>query len=245
MTLPWYELAFDRLYPVLYGHRDESEARRVVGSYGALFAGAGPVLDLACGDGRYVSAFGKAGVDVRGLDLSPFLLREAIARRGLRGRVVRGDMRRLPVRTGAVGGVLSMFTSFGYFDDDVDNLRVLKEVARVLMTGGVFLFDFVNAGRIIANPPGDTRAERGGYTIEESRSLEDEARYIVKRVVATPGDGGDAVRYEERVRLYRPSELETMLSSAGLAVAETYGDYDRAAFDTVESQRIIFVCEKK
>ena len=245
MTAPWYEVAFDRLYPVLYGHRDESEARRVVASFGRLFDGRGVVLDLACGNGRYLAAFGEAGIDVRGVDLSAFLLREAVTGRGLGGRVVRGDMRRLPVRSGSAGGVISMFTSFGYFEQDMDDLLVLMEVARVLATGGIFLFDFVNAGWIMAHPPGDTEVERGGYRIGESRRLEDDARYIVKQVVATPVDGGEPVRYEERVRLYRRPELSEMLASAGLSVAETFGDYDRAAFDAAESRRIILVCEKR
>jgi len=164
MTAPWYEIAFDRLYPVLYGHRDESEARRAVASFGQLFDHRGPVLDLACGNGRYVSALMEAGVDARGVDLSSFLLREAVRERGLGGRVVRGDMRRLPIRGGSVGGVISMFTSFGYFDHDLDNLSVLQEVARVLEPGGVFLFDFVNAGRVVAHPP-ETQRWSGGAIV--------------------------------------------------------------------------------
>ena len=244
MTAPWYELAFDRLYPVLYGHRDQAEAGRVVENYRNLFAGDAPVLDLACGNGRYLEAFGEAGLDMRGVDLSGFLLREAATSRGLAGRVVRGDMRSLPFRTGVAGGAISMFTSFGYFDADADNEQVLQEVGRVLASGGVFLFDFANAGWILGNPPGDTVVERAGYQIDERRSLEDNGRFVVKRVVATPLDGTDPVRYEERVRLYRPAELEAMLSGAGLRIKERYGDYDRAAFDPVGSQRFITVCEK-
>ena len=244
MSTPWYEVAFDRLYPVLYGHRDRAEARRVAESFGGLFPGGAPVLDLACGNGRYLEAFGEAGVDMRGVDLSAFLLRDAVATRGLAGRVVRGDMRRLPFATGVAGGALSMFTSFGYFDTDADNRRVLEEVARVLAPGGVFLFDFANAGWIIANPPGDTDVERAGYRIEERRALEDAARFVVKRVAATPLDGGEAVRYEERVRLYRPEELEAMLTGAGLSVTARFGDYERGGFDPSLSQRLILVCEK-
>jgi SAM-dependent methyltransferase len=244
MTAPWYEVAFDRLYPVLYGHRDQAEARRAAKSFQSLFTGGAPVLDLACGNGRYLEAFGQAGVDMRGVDLSGFLLRDAVVTRGLEGRVVRGDMRHLPFRSGTAGGAISMFTSFGYFDTDDDNQRVLNEVARVIAPGGMFLFDFANAGWIVANPPGNTEVERAGYRIEERRSLEGDARYVVKRVLATPLDGGEAVHYEERVRLYRPPELEAMLSAAGLQVTARFGDYDRAGFDPAASRRILLVSER-
>ena len=92
----WYEVAFDRIYPVLYRHRSDDEAELVLDSFADLLAGRARVLDLACGAGRYMSSADKRGMATWGVDLSEFLLSEAAAREGLAGRLVRGDMRRLP-----------------------------------------------------------------------------------------------------------------------------------------------------
>ncbi|MFR9776939.1 class I SAM-dependent methyltransferase [Micromonospora sp. MS34] len=62
----------------------------------------GPLLDLGCGPGRDLAFWVERGATPVGLDLSAAMLREA-------GRVgaplVQGDLLRLPLCTGAVGGV--------------------------------------------------------------------------------------------------------------------------------------------
>jgi len=245
VTAKWYEVAFDRLYPVLYEHRDAAEAEGVVSGFGQRLTGRGAVLDLACGNGRYMDVLGRAGVEMVGVDLSAFLLREAWREPGLRGRLVQGDMRRVPIASGTLGGVINMFTSFGYFEDDADNRAVLEEVARVLRPGGVFLFDYINRGTVTGGRPMEASTrEAGGYRLEEHRSLVDDGRFVVKHVVAESLSDGSRVEYDERLRLYRRSELEEMLTGSGMNVTEVYGNYERAPFDEGSSPRLIMVCEK-
>ncbi len=90
----------------------------------------------------------RAGVRVTGVDLSAALLAEARGvRPGLPGAptYVRADMRALPFFGPQFDGVVSLFTSFGYFDAPADDARVFAEVARVLAPGGRFLLDFLHA----------------------------------------------------------------------------------------------------
>src|SRR5712671_5684455 len=119
--MEWYKAAFGELYPLVYPHRDVNEAARVASRLAPIVAAARPTLDVACGDGRYMCALGAAGIDVYGVDLSEYLLGEAVKRAGLAGRVVCGDMRALPFVSGAFGSAINMFTSFGYFESDADN----------------------------------------------------------------------------------------------------------------------------
>jgi SAM-dependent methyltransferase len=240
----WYKTAFGRLYTVLYRKRDYDEAEHVLDSFGDLLETAGPILDLACGGGRYMVSAARRGYCVCGLDLSEFLLERAVSRPELTGTVVRGDMRKLPFCDAAFGAVLNMFTSFGYFDTDMDNLIVLREVSRVLKDGGTLLFDFLNSGKVTAVPPGETRRDVNGYSIHERRSLESDGKFLVKRVRAANENTGDSIEYDERVRLYTREELTTMLDSVDLGVSGTFGDYDKGEFDTRKSERIIFICEK-
>lgn len=241
--MEWYEVAFGELYPVVYGHRDEAEAARTVRAFGELLWGHEPVLDLACGAGRHLEALADTGAAAYGMDLSAFLLGRA---RGgaLDGRLVRGDMRHLPFRSHSFGSVINMFTSFGYFEGDVDNLAVLRESERVLSAGGVFLLDFVNARRVIGAPLVETVRVEEGFTIEERRAFEDAHGVLVKHVRVKDEVGKTRADYHERLRLYTPEELLSLVRAVGFGVAGMFGDYERGAFVPWESERVILFCEK-
>jgi len=242
MSREWYEIAFGELYPEVYAHRDEAEAERVARRLAPLLRGHTPVLDVACGSGRYAAAFEALGFNVVGGDLSDFLLADAVRTRGLGGRLVRCDMRALPFATAAVGAAINMFTSFGYFDTDLDNVRVIQEVGRVLKPGGVFLLDFINAAALNDSALGTSRRSAGEAVIDEVRRIEDDGRVLSKRVVFRPASR-PSVEYVERVRLYRLEDLTTMVESAGMAVSGVFGDYDLAAFG-MDSPRLILHCER-
>ena len=64
----------------------------------------GPVADLGCGPGRDLGAMRAAGITALGVDLSTGMLGRA-ARAGL--PVVRGDLRRPPLRASCLGGIWS------------------------------------------------------------------------------------------------------------------------------------------
>ena len=81
--MEWYKVAFDRIYPILYRHRDKGESELVLDAFGDLVLGRDPVLDLACGGGRYMVGAGKRGMLTWGVDLSEYLLSDAARHAGL------------------------------------------------------------------------------------------------------------------------------------------------------------------
>jgi SAM-dependent methyltransferase len=221
----WFEDWFGNDYLELYPHRDEGEAERAV----ELIVGCcrvtrgAPVLDLACGAGRHVEHLRDAGFRAFGLDLSADLLR--VAREdGL--AVVRGDMRRLPIATGTLALVTSFFTSFGYFEDEADDARVLREIRRVLAPGGLFAVDFLNAERVRAGGCTRDEVELGRRRVVQTRELVEEGRVVQKRIeIYEVGRRAPRVFYE-RVRLYGPDELGALMEAAGISTFQAFGDYD-------------------
>jgi SAM-dependent methyltransferase len=242
--MEWYEAAFDRYYPILYSHRDEGEVGRALDSFERYFGGRSPILDLASGEGRYLESLVLRGFDAFGLDLSGYLLERSVRQRGQGGRVVQGDMRHLPFRDGVFGGVINMFTSFGYFSADTDNLLVLREVQRVLTDGGVFLFDFINSERIVSSLLDASERESEGFRIREKRRITEYGKYLVKEVDMYNAESGEGGQFEERLRLYTHDDLMKMFHSVDMKVTDVFGDYDGNAYQRGVSDRVIVVATK-
>ena len=101
------------------------------------------VLDLCCGPGRHSIALAKKGLAVTGVDRSPFLLAKAVTRaeeQNVEVEWVEEDMRYF-ARREAFDLVLNMFTSFGYFDNKEDDLKVLQNIHQSLRPSGICLLD--------------------------------------------------------------------------------------------------------
>lgn len=228
LTRDWFRDWFGEEYLALYPHRDQQEARDAVRLYVAATPPepGTPVLDLACGAGRHLRELVASGLPAIGLDLSLTLLRRA-RRSGRGGPLVRGDMRHLPFRDEAFGGLTSFFTSFGYFEDVGDDRRVLSEVSRVLRPGGSFMLDFLNAERVRRElVPEDVREVELGRVVQRRRIVGDS---VVKSIVIEPREEGEARTFHERVRLYGPERLESLLGDAGLQTTHRFGDYEGAS----------------
>ncbi len=235
VRLAWYKEWFGAEYLELYAHRDEGEAERHVDFVASLFdRPPHAVLDLACGAGRHTAALRRRGVRALGVDLSLVLLAQppALPR-------VAGDMRRLPFRDGTFDWVLNFFTSLGYFESDEENLRVLEEIARLLVADGRVLLDLMNLDSTLAQLKEYERWEEGERQVEIRRWWDGERRRINKRIrLTTPGR--EPRTFLESVRAYTLDEVTMELRRAGLDVTATFGSFAGEAYGR-ESERLILV----
>lgn len=213
-TPPWYEEAFGEDYLTRYAHRDEAGARREVA---ALLDLAKPrplarVLDACCGAGRHLKVLRRCGLRGYGFDLSEPLLRHAMRSSG--APVARADVRRWPFRSGSFDLVLSIFTSWGYFETDAENARPVFEAARVLRPGGALLLDVIDPAwlRDRFSPEGRRRIP-GGILHEVRRFVRGRVTKKVEYVTA-----GGTLHRRESVRLYSREEWGGMFRAAGLRV---------------------------
>lgn len=232
----WFKDWFDADYAALYAHRDQGEAALAVASLLAVAPAlaSGPVLDLGCGNGRHLAELRKVNPQAFGLDLSPQLL--GLAPEQLRGWLLRGDMRRLPIRAGSLAGVCLWFTPFGYFSDR-ENQSLLEALQRLLTPGGLLLLDLMNAARLRADLVSDDVVERSGLQVHSRRTLE--GGRIVKRMTLRNTATGAIREAVESVRVYEPDELCAMADSCGLTLQETLGDYAGSPFQAHVSPRWI------
>jgi SAM-dependent methyltransferase len=217
---PWYEQWFDENYLALYRHRDrgdaEEQVRLIIDTLGLSPDTA--ILDLACGEGRYTALFNELGYTITGLDLSETLIdcgRERYT--GLDLRV--GDMRRIP---GTFDLILSLFTSFGYFDADQENEKVLHSVYNALNPGGVFWLDFLNAQQVREQlAPRSASQLTPEIQVLETRKIQHGR--IIKDIYFKEDDREKC--YRESVRLFTRQQLEDMFQRTGFHIIKLFGDY--------------------
>ena len=111
------------------------------------------ILDLCCGQGRHTLELVRRGFNAEGYDRSRYLIQKARSsakKEGLSVRFREGDARKLPYSDCSFEVVMVMGNSFGYFETEKDDIRVLKEIFRVLKPRGRILLD-VTDGEYVRN----------------------------------------------------------------------------------------------
>jgi SAM-dependent methyltransferase len=236
--MTWYREWFGEDYLELYSYRDAQEAK----DHAAFFHQRvgrvnGAVLDLACGMGRHLAEFEALGYRAVGCDLSYILLRTGAGRYG-RMPLVRADMRQLPFRDGAFGGLVNFFTSFGYFDSPQEDAQTLREMARVLGRGSTFLFDYLNVSRELSRLVEREEKVVDGERVVIERWFDNSSRTFNKRI--TIGER----RFLERVRGYDVDEITSLFTTAGFSIRDVFGGFDGSVFDS-RSARLILTGTKQ
>jgi len=186
------------------------------------------ILDLCCGHGRHSLELARRGfLNVEGLDISHYLIRRARAqakKEGLKVRFRVGDARKLPYPPDSFDVVILMGNSFGYFDTPSEDLRVLREVIRVLKPGGKVLIDVADGDYLR-----QTYQKRSWEWIDKrlfvcrERSLSSDKQRLITREIITDVNRGVVTERFYAVRLYNRERLEVLLRSAGFGDITFHG----------------------
>lgn len=242
MCNEWFTTWFDSpYYHQLYSHRDENEAEyflsRLV-DHLKIPEGA-KILDLACGKGRHAQFLHKLGYQVTGIDLSSNSIKEAsqIGGDGLKFQVA--DMRQpLP---DSYDYIFNLFTSFGYFENENENLAVLKNIHQSLNEKGLFILDFLNATKLLNDLCTDESKKVDDIIFHIQKSTKN--GFIEKKIDFEAE--GKSHSYCEKVQLLEFSTLEKMLNATQLQIISTFGSYSLSSFDQKSSDRLIIIAQKK
>ena len=243
----WFEdeCYWETLYPFLFPDSKFDAAEWETGRILELARiECGDVLDLACGPGRHSTALAQRGFRVTGVDLSSFLLRRA-RELGERKNVVlewvQEDMRRF-VRPEGFDLVISLFTSFGYFGDRGDDLKVLRNVFRSLRGGGSLVMELAGkeclAGAFA--PTGSRKLPDGRILVERRQVVGDWSRINNEWIVI---EGGAASIFQFEISIYSGQELKDRLHDVGFREVNLYGDYDRSEYGP-NAHRLVAVALK-
>lgn len=245
MEEAWFERSFREDYVLVYRHRDEESADQEVANLLARLPikQTGRVLDLCCGSGRHARAFARRGYEVVGVDLSDVLLQLARDQNRYENLALyQYDMREIPFAD-EFDIVVNLFTSFGYFNTDEENMQVVANMAKALKQGGQVVIDYLNPSYVKANLIPSSTKEIEGLYIEERRWIVD--GYVKKRIMVKDVEADEPREYLEQVRLYEAHEMKEMMERAGFTDIQLFGDYSYTTYEQAASPRMIFFAEKK
>ncbi|AUC14802.1 SAM-dependent methyltransferase [Tenacibaculum sp. SZ-18] len=239
-TKDWFTSWFDtQYYHILYKHRDDNDAQlfmKNITNYLELPKNS-HILDLPCGKGRHSIYLNTLGYRVTGGDLSKNSIEYAkqFENESLYFEV--WDMRKSLEHK--YDAVFNLFTSFGYFDDDAEDLKVLKAMKSGLKESGVIVLDFLNVQKTKKNLVEKETKEIDGIIFNIEREIKD--GFILKHISFYAN--GEIQSYTEKVKFLDFDKMQYYFESIGLTIINTFGDYNLNKFDEDNSSRLILIAK--
>ncbi|MCT8340121.1 methyltransferase domain-containing protein [Flavobacteriaceae bacterium TK19130] len=240
-TEQWYTAWFDTpFYHILYKDRDYEEAGSFMKHLTEFLKlpKEADILDLACGKGRHSKYLNELGYNVTGVDLSENSIAFAKQYENERLHFEVHDMC-LPYPRN-FDAVFNLFTSFGYFENEIDNLRTIKAIRSELKPNGFGVIDFLNM-KALRNSlvPSETKTVNGidfyltryfqnGYLFKEIRFSYEGKRH----------------HYTERVRALSLTDFKEYFEEAGVSLKYCFGDYQLGDYNEETSERLILIFGK-
>lgn len=202
------------------------------------------VLDLPCGQGRHSLEFTRRGYRVTGADRTACYLAEArrkAEKESLEVEWIEADMRAFR-RESTYAAVVNLFTSFGYFQDAADDVRVAEHFFASLKPGGRLLMDLMGKevlARIFQEREWHQRDD--GTLFLEERKVSQNWNWIDVRWIAVSGTERREYRFAHR--LYSAGELVPLLTGVGFGPVTVFGSLKGAPYDD-KAQRLVILAQK-
>jgi SAM-dependent methyltransferase len=234
----WFASWFDSpYYHILYKERNYREAQLFMDNltHYLNLPEKAKVLDLACGKGRHAIYLNQLGFNVIGADLSENSILEAQKNSNETLHFQVHDMRE--TFEDKFDAIFNLFTSFGYFENDEDNLKTLKAIKESLTEYGFAVIDFMNVTNVLNN------------LVPEEVKTVDEIDFHIKRYLKDGHiykeidfeDQGQKFHFTEKVKALTLKDFEEMMEEAGIFLLDIFGDYKLKKFHKTESERLIMI----
>lgn len=245
MKSEWFKDWFNtKEYLNVYQHRNEQDAEEHIKLIldNVKIPSRSKILDMACGAGRHAVILARKDFEVTAVDLSENLLliaRQSANDENLNINFIRSDIREFKTNE-KFNLIINLFTSFGYFDSDVENFSVLQKAYDLLTDDGYFILDFFNSYFLQQNLIESSEEILDEVKIHQFRKIKENR--VTKKIVITKD--GNLSQFEESVRMFTKEELTKAIKNIGFDIYKTFGDFLGNEFEQFTSPRLIMICKK-
>lgn len=232
----WFNTGY---YHVLYKNRDYTEGQIFLKNLITFLKLEKNklILDLACGKGRHSIYLNSLGFNVIGADLSKNSIEYAKQFETETLQFLEHDMRN-PFNN-KFDIILNLFTSFGFFEDDMEDIAILQNIKNGLKPNGIAIIDFMNAKKVISTLISEEVTTIDDITFKMNRYVKN--GFIVKEINFDAA--GKHHTYFEKVKCLDLVKINSYVNSVGFKIKYTFGDYQLEKFNEETSDRLILVLE--
>ncbi|MBN2650999.1 MAG: class I SAM-dependent methyltransferase [Spirochaetales bacterium] len=202
------------------------------------------ILDSCCGPGRHTIELARKGMNVVGVDLNKQYIeaaKQTTEDLELKAEFVHNDVLKFK-RENYFDLAVNLFTSFGYFEDEKEDLIYLKQLYKSLKPGGSLLIDTIGKELLMKDFKEDEWFEEDGKVICLEYEIADDFRRLINRWMIID-EKGHKLDYKFSHRLFSSFEIKTLLAEAGFDQIKVYGNLDGDKYDN-NASRLIAVAKK-
>jgi SAM-dependent methyltransferase len=197
------------------------------------------MLDMPCGKGRHSRYLADKGFEVLGADLSQRNILEAKKFETEKLTFAVHDMRRL-FYINYFDFAFNLFTSFGYFNSEHENMGTVQTFSSALKKGGKLVLDFFNAGEVMTKIYPSFKKEINGITFLIEKKTEDNK--VWKKIEVQ--DGKQTFFFEEQVQALTLQDFGKYFAENNLRIIQLFGSYQLEDYNEKKSERLILIAQK-
>lgn len=234
----WYSSWFNTpYYHLLYKNRDDKEASTFMKNLTSFLqlSQKSSILDLACGKGRHSIYLNTLGYNVTGIDLSPQNIKFA---KKYENATLRFKEHNMATPLGEkFDAVFNLFTSFGYFEDEADNLNTIKAIKNSLAPNGLGVIDFLNIPFLEKNLVPEEVKTVDDISFHIKRYFKD--RFLLKDISFS--DLNSQFNFTEKVKALTLEDFKSYFKNSNCTLLNCFGNYALEPYDSENSQRLILI----
>ncbi|MCH3882342.1 MULTISPECIES: class I SAM-dependent methyltransferase [Tenacibaculum] len=238
MIVDWFTSWFNTpYYHILYKHRNDNDAQLFMKNITQFLQlpTTAHIADLPCGKGRHAVFLNSLGYKVTGGDLSENSIKHAKQFENDNLKFEVWDMRN-PLQN-KYEAIFNLFTSFGYFEADSEDITVLKSMKNGLKEDGYLVLDFLNVAKL-----------RESIVKKETKTIDNIEFHIQREIkngfilkhISFFADGKQH-NYTEQVKFLELEKFQQYFEEVGLEIQQIFGNYKLETFEAKTSDRLIFV----
>jgi len=200
------------------------------------------VVDISCGTGSLVNHFDKKKYKVYGCDLSYSMIKQAHNKFD-QNRFFVNDVNQIALKPNKFDAVLFLYDSLNYLQDEKQLNSLFGEVNRILVNGGVFVFDIITdllCKTHYKNFEEEENWEDCGYI---RHSFYDEANHIQHNDFRIR-IGNDIFIESHQQKVFSEELISETIIKNGFELTAHLDDFNFHQSDN-DSERIHYVCTKK
>ena len=247
--MDWFESEnfWTQYAPIMFDDARWAEAPTVA-QYVKDIAGLGEgdkILDAGCGLDRISVELAALGLDVTGVDIIQSELdaaRESAEAEGVPLTLINHDLRSFQARE-QFDCAINLYTSFGYCATIEEDMKILKNIADSVKTGGTFIMECTSRETAIMYFTAGEEFERAGYKVVTHFEVVGAWEGLHSQWTLYPLESKQAIDHTFIQRLYPATFLRDKLIDFGYSKVNIYGDFDKSPYN--EHARTMLIIGKK